>query len=306
MGVVLGLAAGFFFAAATIFIRIGMRRRAADDGLLMTILVNVIALGGVALFVDWPAFDGAGFVALVVGGIVGTVFGRASNLRAIRRIGPTRANAFLTGNPVVSAVGGWLVLSEAISPVEGLGGVLVVTGLLWLVRRRTAAVPIGQGQTGASAAMAAESAERRTAIGYVYAVAAPLFFGLAFVMRKWGLQYFPGAVIGAFIGSAAAFAVVVMSDAIGGRLPERVEHNFRDVPWMFVWAGIATSAALLSQFAAFAVAPAWVVGLLQGTQTLWTLGLGYLFLRQEEHIDTGLVLSILLVVAGVAVIGLQL
>ncbi len=140
----------------------------------------------------------------------------------------------------------------------------------------------------------------------MYAVAAPLFFGLAFVMRKWGLQYFPGAVIGAFIGSAAAFAVVVMSDAIGGRLPERVEHNFRDVPWMFVWAGIATSAALLSQFAAFAVAPAWVVGLLQGTQTLWTLGLGYLFLRQEEHIDTGLVLSILLVVAGVAVIGLQL
>jgi len=305
MGVVLGLAAGFFFAAFTILIRIGMRDRAADDGMLMTVLVNTLCLGAVALFMRWPPFDLAGVAALLAGGVVGTVFGRASNLRAVRRIGPTRTNAFLTGNPIVSAIGGWLVLDEAVSFGEAMGGVLVIAGLLRLIRRGSV-VATGQGQTTAAPALAAQTAERRTAVGYLYAAAAPVFFGLAFVARKWGLALFPGAVIGAFIGAAAAFVVVVAGDALGGRIRERLLHNFHDVPWLFVWAGIASSAALLAQFSAFAFAPAWVVGLLQGTQPLWTLGMGYLFLRQEEHIDARLVTSILLVVGGVVVISLQI
>lgn len=305
MGVVLSLAAGLFFAAFTILIRIGMRDRAADDGLLMTVLVNTLILGGVAVFMVWPAFDMAGIAALVVGGIVGTVFGRASNLRAVRRIGPTRTNAFLTGNPIVSAVAGWLVLDESVSFGEAVGGVLVITGLIRLIRRESA-VPIGQGQTSAAPGLAAQSVERRATIGYLYAAAAPVFFGLAFVARKWGLQQFPSGVIGAFIGSTAAFVVVVASDIVGGRLRDRIQHNFREVPWLFVWAGVASSAALLSQFYAFSYAPAWVVGLLQGTQPLWTLAMGYVFLRQEEHIDATLVSSILLVVVGVTIVGFQI
>jgi drug/metabolite transporter (DMT)-like permease len=282
-----------------------MRNRAADDGLLMTVLVNTLVLGVVALFMTWPPFDLAGVAALLAGGVVGTVFGRATNLRAVRRIGPTRTNAFLTVNPIVSAIGGWLVLDEAVSLGEAIGGVLVITGLFRLIRRG-AVVSAGQGQTMTAPALAAQTAERRTAAGYVYAAAAPVFFGFAFVARKWGLQFFPNAVIGAFIGSAAAFIVVVAGDAFGGRLRERMHHNFREVPWLFVWAGIASSAALLAQFFAFSFAPAWVVGLLQGTQPLWTLALGYLFLRQEEHIDSKLVTSILLVIAGIVAISLQI
>lgn len=304
MGVVLSLTAGVCFAAFTILIRIGMRNRAADDGLLMTVLVNTLVLGVVSLFINWPPFDLAGVAALLAGGVVGTVFGRASNLRAVRRIGPTRTNAFLTGNPIVSAIGGWLVLDEAVSLGEAIGGILVITGLLRLIRRGTV-VSAGQGQTMTAPALAAQTAERRTAAGYMYAAAAPVLFGLAFVARKWGLQFFPNAVIGAFIGSAAAFVVVVASDAFGGRLRERVHHNFREVPWLFVWAGIASSAALLAQFTAFSYVPAWVVGLLQGTQPLWTLAMGYLFLRQEEHIDSTLVTSIMLVIAGIVAISLQ-
>jgi len=305
MGVLLGLAAGLFFAAFTILIRIGMRNRAADDGLLMTVLINTVCLGVVALFINWPPFDLAGVTALVAGGVVGTVFGRASNLRAVRRIGPTRTNAFLTGNPIVSAIGGWLVLDETVSIGEAIGGILVIAGLLRLMRRGSV-VSTGQGQTTTAPALANQTAERRTAVGYMYAAAAPIFFGLAFVARKWGLQLFPNAVIGAFIGAAAAFVVVVASDAFGRRLRERMQHNIHEVPWLFVWAGVASSAALLAQFSAFSFAPAWVVGLLQGTQPLWTLGMGYLFLRQEEHIDAGLVTSILLVVAGIVAISLQI
>ena len=178
MGVILGMAAGLFFAAFTILIRIGMRNRAADDGLLMTVLVNTVCLGGVALFIKWPPFDPGGVAALLAGGVVGTVFGRSSNLRAVRRIGPTRTNAFLTGNPIVSAIGGWLVLGEAVSFGQAIGGILVIAGLLRLIRRGSV-ISTGQGQTVTAPALAAQTTERRTAVGYVYAAAAPVFFGLA-------------------------------------------------------------------------------------------------------------------------------
>lgn len=305
MGIVLSLAAGLFFAAFTILIRIGMRDRAADDGMLMTVLVNTVCLGGVSLFMDWPPFDGAAVVALLTGGIAGTVFGRAANLRAVRLIGPTRANAFLTGNPLVSAMAGWLVLGESVSLGEAIGGLLVIGGLLRLVGRRVS-IPTGRGQTSSHPSLATQSDEQRTAAGFLFAAATPVFFGLAFVARKWGLQRFPGAVIGAFLGATAAFVVVVALDVVTRRTRERIDHNFRDIPWWFVWAGVASTAAMLSQFSAFAFAPAWVVGLLQGTQPLWTLGMGYVFLREEEHIDARLVVSILLVAVGVVAIGLQI
>lgn len=164
-------------------------------------------------------------------------------------------------------------------------------------------VSTGQGQT--TTALANQPAERRTAVGYMYAATAPIFFGLAFVARKWGLQLFPNAVIGAFIGAAAAFVVVVASDAFGRRLRERMQYNVHEVPWLFV-GRCRQQRPLLAQFSAFSFALAWLVGLLQGTQPSWTLGMGYLFLRQEEHIDAGLVTSILLVVAGIVAISLQI
>lgn len=133
-----------------------------------------------------------------------------------------------------------------------LGGSLVIAGLLRLMRGGSV-VSTGQGQT--TTALANQPAERRTAVGYMYAATAPIFFGLAFVARKWGLQLFPNAVIGAFIGAAAAFVVVVASDAFGRRLRERMQYNVHEVPWLFVWAGVASSAPSWPSFPPFSSRP---------------------------------------------------
>ena len=57
---------------------------------------------------------------------------------------------------------------------------------------------------------------------------------------------------------------------------------------------------------AFASAPAWVVSVLQGTQALWVLLLGYLFLRGEERLDLTVVLSGFGTAAGVVLIAVGL
>lgn len=291
MGLILGLTSAICFASASVCFKIGQRDRETDNGLFLSILVNVVILGVIVAFLTWPAWDAAGFAALVVGGLLGSVGGRSANLKAIRMIGPSRSNAFLAANPVVAAIAGWFVLDETFGIQEAIGGALVVAGLVWLISSRTA-----PGSPHAGGLPLA---------GFLWAIGAPIFFGLAFVARKWGLALFPGAVIGAFIGAAAAFALIAAGDARTGMLTDRVRQNLVDVPMWYLAAGVFTTLALLSQFTAFSFLPAWVVGILQGTQGIWTLMLGWLFLRQEEHIDRALVGSVVLVLLGVVLIGLE-
>lgn len=299
IGVALGLSAGALFAAGTVLARVGQRGRPDDDGLLMTVLVNVLVLGALALTVEAPTWNTSAIVALVIGGILGSLLGRLSMLRAVRLVGPTRSSAFMTGSPLVAAFAGWLILGEEVGAADGMGGLLVIFGLLALIRSRSTPTALVGGTP-------VPATKRLVRIGYAFATAAPLFFGLGFVLKKWGLISYPEPVLGAFIGTVAAFLLVVLIELGSGRLGQRLDDNFRNIPWWFVAAGVAMSGALLSQFAAFTHLPAWLVGVLQGTQGLWALLFGWKFLRSEERIDRWVVASILLVLAGVILIGIQM
>lgn len=300
----LGLAAGFCFSVASILARFGMRHRSRDDGLFMSILMNLLLLGALTLAIDLPKWDTGGIVALSVGGVLGTFGGRSANLRAIRLIGPSRANAFLTGGPLVAAVAGWFVLGERVSVLSGIGGALVLGGLYRIVRSGATAASVAPLE-GPAGIVEPRAGTEAGSSGFAIALLAPVLFGLAFVVRKWGLEFYPTAVGGAFIGAAAGMTVQLLSDSFSGGLPRRLLENLRMIPWWFVAAGFFTSAALLVQFLAFEHLPAWVVSLLQGTQVLWTLLIASVVLRREEKIDSSLILSILIVFAGVAAITIQ-
>jgi drug/metabolite transporter (DMT)-like permease len=298
IGVILGLAAGALFATGSVLARVGQRHRPQDDGLLMTILVNVLVLGAIGLTLSAPEWSTAGVIGLALGGVLGSLMGRFANLRAVRLVGATRASAFMTGSPVVAAVAGWLVLQEAVELLDAVGGLIVIAGLLALVRARAQPTSMIAG-----VATLADSKTRR--LGFLFAAAAPVAFGLGFVVKKWGLLRYDDAVLGALIGSIAAFTVVVSIDTFGGRFARRVRENFRQIPWWYVAAGVAMSGALITQMTAFSYLDAWLVGMLQGTQGIFALLLSWIFIRDEERIDGWIAASVLLVVAGVILIGLQ-
>lgn len=292
------MATGALFAAGAVLARIGQRHRPNDDGLLMTVLVNVLFLGAIALTVNPPEWSTAGVIGLAIGGVLGSLMGRSTNLRAVRLVGATRTSAFMTGTPLVAAVAGFIVLGEDIDVVDAIGGAIVIAGLLALVRARATPTSVING-------VATPADARTVRLGFVFAAAAPVFFGLSFVVKKWGLLRYDQAVLGAFIGAFTALLVVVCIDLFAGRIGRRMRENFRQIPWWFVAAGVAMSCALLTQFAAFGYLDAWLVGVLQGTQGIWALLLGWIFIRDEERIDGWVALSVFLVAAGVTLIGIQ-
>lgn len=314
-GIVLGLTAAALFALGSICSRLGMRSRQENDGLFLSVLVNVVLLGLLIPGVRLPAWNWAAIVSFILAGALGTLLGRGTSLRAIRRIGTARSNAFQISNPLFTAMVGWFVLDERVRPVQGLGGAMIVGGLALVIRSRAASeslvtatepmprTPRSDGKRGLSfiRGVFTESPRR---VGLLYAVISPVFFGLGFVARKWGILHFESPVAGAFLGTLTSLTVVVTGALLGRRLRSLIDENFRYVPWWFVATGMLTGTALILQFNAFVSLQAWMVSLLQGTQGLWTLLWGFLFLREDERISGGLVLAVLLIMAGVAVMSL--
>lgn len=287
IGPAFGLLTAVFFAAGSILARIGQRSRPDDDGVFMTVLVNVAVLYLATLFVKPPEWNREGIVALIIGGIIGTVLGRTSLLRTVRLLGPSRASGFVVGTPVVAAIGGWIVLGESITLIEGIGGTITLVGFWLLARARS---------TGNL------TSEKPPVWYYLVGLGAPVFFGTAFVFRKYGLNLYPDSYRGAFIGAASAFPIIVLIDAFRGQLGERIRTNFQTVNWWFVAGGVATAGALLSQFTAFSYLPAWVVGIFAGTQGIFAMVLAKVFLRHDDRLDRTAVISVALSTFGVVII----
>jgi drug/metabolite transporter (DMT)-like permease len=286
MGYVLGIGSAGMYSLASILSRIGQRSRPTDDGLLITNFMNAVVLGLFAIMITWPTWHLTGFIALVAGGIFGTVLGRFMWFRGIRLVGPSRANTFSVAVPVPTAIAAWIFLGEGLSVWEMLGGAITIFGLYQIVRSRTV-----------------EEATKDIPLrSYLIAASAPLFFGLAIFFRKWGLERFPGAISGAFVGSAVGLIFLTFLEASRGTLVALPKKLMADPPWEYLAAGFILAFALLAQFRAFPLLDAWVVGITGGTVAIWTPFLSRAILKQEEAITMRLIANIGVVFAGIVVI----
>ena len=141
LGVVLGLAAS---ASQVVFVTVsrhGYRDVPADAATLVILLVSLAGGAGLALVAgqgdgllapirstaSWPALFAAGVLAA---GISSVLF-----LTAIRTIGGTRTGILMLLEPVVGVLLAGLWLGEALSPVQGIGGLLVLLGAVVLQLR---------------------------------------------------------------------------------------------------------------------------------------------------------------------------
>lgn len=325
MWILLAAVAAACFALNAIFIRLGMRSGAKDNGHFLSVLVNTLVLGCVLLALvirsggaALPRWSWAGLGVFTLAGLLGTGLGRAIGLAAIRLIGPARQGAFQIAAPLFTLLFGWLFLAETINVVQGLGGLLVLTGLGWLMRSRITAEPlVSYATTAAAVANVSELSggqaggrgaepvlpelEQVVRRGFAFGVASALFFGLSFVARKYGMVLYPHAVAGAFAGALAALVFITGFAVVRGELRQLLRNNLRPTPWWFVAGGTATSLALILQFAALSHLPAWIPSLLHGTQAIWLLIFSRLFLGDEERLGIALVTAVLLTTGGVAI-----
>ena len=135
-GFALGLAAAFVYS---IYIVVGARELKGVDALASTTVICLAATGTllVASLFQPPRFPGVwwGWAAVGLIALVSTVVAILAFFAGLKRVGAPTASIVSTLEPVVTVVLAWLVLGEALAPVQIVGGALVLGAAVLLTRK---------------------------------------------------------------------------------------------------------------------------------------------------------------------------
>jgi drug/metabolite transporter (DMT)-like permease len=133
LGILLGIAAGVDYA---IYILLGSRivRRSSPLSSTTVIITStagvyagIVAIRGVT----YPTTS-TGWIAIIAIALISTVLAFITFFAGLKRIGPTTTSTLSTFEPIVAVVLAAIVLGETISPIQILGGILILAAVVLL------------------------------------------------------------------------------------------------------------------------------------------------------------------------------
>ena len=125
--------------------RSGFTRVASQQATAIILTMAAVLMGVVALPAElisghpasWLASPVA-WVSILIAGILGAAMAKVWMLRGVRRVGGTRAAVLMLVEPVTGVLLAAILLGQAISPVQIVGGVAVLGGALLAQRPASA------------------------------------------------------------------------------------------------------------------------------------------------------------------------
>jgi drug/metabolite transporter (DMT)-like permease len=324
MGVLLALISAFSFASSYVLIRAGVRPSDPDNGLMITMLVNVamLTVGAILLpfFLPLPPITLPAIGWFVGAGLFGPLIGRNALFASIRLIGSTRGAALKNNAPIVVVILAITFLDERFTPQAMLGIGLVIGGLLMLAYEAFTKGPPGEARLvepivtegliadGPSGETVATTWTQRlagpTIAGISTGLIAAVAFGVSQTCRALGIAEMPNAVLGSAIGvwvGLLSYSAVVASQ---GRLTSMLRFNLRHARPLLWLAGVATTSGNIAFYLAVTMAPISYVSVVSASETIITLLLGALVLRRVESISSQIVLPAFAIFGGTALIAL--
>ena len=276
---ILALAGALCSAAATIFIRQGLRGSEPYAGFWINLVVGTIGLWAAVIFTGLGHVSTRGALFFVLAGLIGTVGGRLLRFFAIEKVGASIAAALINLNPFVASALAIALLGEHITLPIVVGTVVIVAG--------TTLLSIGGKRLGFRSG--------QLALPLLSAVC----FGVVAVLRKLGLSG-TGAVVGSAINVTTALVAYTAFLLASGR-PEVMVCRGRSLAY-FVAAGLTENVGVFMNVVALSLGTVSVVTPLYGTAPIFVLFLAPFFLRDVETLRVRVVAGTILIVLGVYLI----
>jgi uncharacterized membrane protein len=297
--IIFAVLSAFGYGWTNVLMQLGLRdpRATPFRGLLINLAGGTVALAvAVALLsgTKTAALNVQGVMYFVAAGLAAALAGQAANFQAIRRIGATRTASLAMSENLFAAFLAFAILGQAVSPLTAVGiAILMVSTVLFVqetnatMARETARLDRGRGWFRSVAAG-----------GYGFALLSALSFAVAGIFRQLGVEAFPSAVAGAFIGNIAALILIVIAFAATRQLGG-VRRLSRKSLVMFLLSGVASSVGTVSFILALQLGASVAISTaLKNTQPLFTFGLAALLLARHERISVRLGFLVALVVLG--------
>ncbi len=309
LGALLAVCSALSFAFSTITARRGVIGSSASFGLYITVILGVplFAIAALATGQLFDTFDlSTEALSMLAGaGVLHFLIGRYCNYRCIDAIGSNRSQPLQATNTIYSVVVAVIVLSEEVTPLMGVGIVLLVVGPLIMVERRrqrqpepVAARPASQASAGAAAGGAPPrpnaATNPRFVEGYSFGLLSAAAYGTSPIMIRYALEDTGLGIAGGMVAYIAAASVLILALAIPGRVRDLRGFDLKVVP-MFTASAVAVFLAQLFRFAALAIAPVSLVTPLTRLGVVFVPTLSFVFNRNLESFSlrvlTGIALS---------------
>jgi drug/metabolite transporter, DME family len=276
----LALGGALLSAAATIFIRQGLRGSDPYSGFWVNLVVGTVSLWIAVLATGGPVqVSVRGALFFLFAGLIGTVGGRLLRFVAIEQVGASISAALINLNPFVATALAIAVLGERVTLPIVLGTAVIVVG--------TTLLSIGGRRLGV------------TPIQLALPVLSAICFGVVAVLRKLGLSD-TGVVVGSAINITTALVAFTAFLIASGR-PEVMVCRGRSLAH-FVAAGLTENLGVFMNVMALSLGTVSVVTPLYGTAPIFVLFLAPFFLRDVETVSVRIVAGTLLIVLGVYLI----
>jgi uncharacterized membrane protein len=276
----LALGGALLSAAATIFIRQGLRGSDPYTGFWINLVVGTVSLWIAVLATGGPVqVTVRGALFFLFAGLIGTVGGRLLRFVAIEKVGASISAALINLNPFVATALAIAVLGEHVTLPIVLGTAVIVVG--------TTLLSIGGRRLGVRPAQLA------------LPVLSAVCFGVVAVLRKLGLSD-TGVVVGSAINVTTALVAFTAFLLASGRAEVMVCRGRSLVH--FVLAGLTENLGVFMNVMALSLGTVSVVTPLYGTAPIFVLFLAPFFLRDVETLSIRIVAGTLLIVFGVYLI----
>jgi drug/metabolite transporter, DME family len=263
---------------------------APEAGVLVSIILNVVVYGALALVValrgGLPPIAPSSILWFILGGLLGSVVGRNLSFYSIKRLGPSRSTTIRLSNVAFALIFGVILLRELPHPMQIAGMVVVTFGLYVCLR--------------SSSWRTAASGGHIDGAGVLFALAGGAAFALGDIARRGGMVLTPSPLLGAVIGAVAALIAHLTWSVfrVSARLPWGPMLYNADL-----WgSAAATTLAVLLLWIGLRYAPVAVVTVLYNLQVLVVLLMSPLLLRGQEAITGWLVIGTGLALVGTALI----
>lgn len=131
LGALLALSAALFYTGYLLLMTAARRGVGTLPAMLCMSVSSSLALGGIALLRGDPfsGFPARSWAAMLGAALVSQIGGVMAIIAALRYLPATVASVALLGQPLGTAILGWILLAEPIAPLQAAGGVLILTGI---------------------------------------------------------------------------------------------------------------------------------------------------------------------------------
>ena len=281
--VLLSLLAASLFGAQAVLARRALRHVDAQTGAMITILTSSTIFWLIFIWqVPTAPWGSPAVWVFLSAGLLHPAFSMWLSFEGNRRMGATVSATISSTTPLIAAAAAIALLGETISVQVGLGTLAVVGGIIVLSWSRA-------GSRGwAHSAL-------------VFPFGAALVRAFQTVWGRYGLTLLPAPLMAATLSFSVSGVLSLLAYRLRtGHLPAHLP------PRGLMWAGMGgccVAGAILCMYTALSVGAVVVVSPVTNAFPLFTLGWSLLF--RQERFSTRIGVAVLLVVCGIAAIGLR-